>query len=412
MAAPQALLGLALFPLLAWALSTDRRKVDPRRLGLGVLVQVVLGVVLLHLPGVETVLLGLNKGVLLIEEATSEGARFMFGYLAGGPMPFEERTPGGAFIVAFRVLPLVLVVSALSALLNHVGVIPVVVRLLARGVQRVFSTSGPLAFGAAASVFFGIIEGPLLVRPWLACLTRSELFALMVCGMSTVAGTVMVLYASLVEPVLPGALGWILIASVLSVPAALTMAHAMVPGDDSAETAIPEPEQTDANAIDAMMRGTSEGTRMVIDIAATIVVLFATVHLLNRGLALLPTDSPVTAQSLVGLGFRPLVWLAGIPWAESSAAAELMGTKTILNEFVAYMDLANLPEDTLSPHARRVLVTALCGFANLGSLGILVGGLGSVLPDRRSELAGLAGRAVLAGSLATLSTAAVVALVG
>jgi len=410
--APQALLGLLVFPALAWALSTDRRGVSPRRLATGVVVQLALGAVLLHLPGVETALLGLNKGVLLIEEATGEGARFMFGYLAGGEQPFEERSPGGAFIVAFRVLPLVLVVSALSAVLHHVGVIPVLVRMLAKGVQKVFRTSGPLAFGAAASVFFGIIEGPLLVRPWLSKLTRSELFALMVCGMSTVAGTVMVLYASLVEPVLPGALGWILIASVISVPAALTMAHAMVPGDDATDSAIPEPDQTDANAIDAMMRGTTEGTRMVIDIAATIVVLFATVHLVNRGLAWLPTDTPTTAQGLAGLVFRPLVWLAGVPWAESAVAAELMGTKTILNEFVAYMDLAALPDTALSSPSRRVVVTALCGFANLGSLGILVGGLGSVLPDRRSELAGLAGRAVIAGSLATLSTAAVVALVG
>jgi CNT family concentrative nucleoside transporter len=408
--AAQAALGLLAFPLLAWLLGRDRRRVRPLRLLLGVAVQIALGVVLLRAPGVAEALLWLNEGVLLLEAATGEGARFMFGYLAGGDMPFEERSPGGAFIVAFRVLPLVLVVSALSAVLNHIGLIPLVVRLLARGVQRLFRTSGPLAFGAAASVFFGIIEGPVLVRPWLARMAPAELFALMVCGMSTVAGTVMVLYASIVEPVLPGALGQILVASLLSVPAALTISHAMLPADDAAGE-IPAPERQDPGVVDALMRGTSEGTRMVIDIAATIVVLFAMVHLVNRGLALLPGEGPWTLQALVGQVFRPLLWLAGLSWTETASAAELMGTKTVLNEFVAYMDLAGGAAEGLSERSRRILVTALCGFANLGSLGILVGGLGSVVPERRAELAGLAGRAVVAGSLATLLTGAVVGLV-
>lgn len=410
MPAAQAALGLLVFPLLAWSLGRDRRRVRPLRLLLGVAVQLLLGVILLRAPGITEALLWLNEGVLLLEAATGEGARFMFGYLAGGDLPFEERSPGGAFIVAFRVLPLVLVVSAISAVLNHLGIIPLFVRLLAFIVQRVFRTSGPLAFGAAASVFFGIIEGPVLVRPWLQRMTAAELFALMVCGMSTVAGTVMVLYASIVEPVLPGALGQILVASLLSVPAALTMAHAMLPADDTASS-IPSPKRQDPGVVDALMRGTSEGTRMVVDIASTIVVLFALVYLVNRGLAFLPGDTPWTLQGLVGWVFRPLLWLAGLSWAETAAAAELMGTKTVLNEFVAYMDLAGGAGDSLSPRSRRVVVTALCGFANLGSLGILVGGLGSVIPERRAELAGLAGRAVVAGSLATLLTGAVVALV-
>lgn len=411
MDAPQALLGLVAFPLLAWALSTAPRRVRPARLALGLGVQLVLAVLLLRLPGVDTALLALNQGVVVLEAATAEGARFMFGYLAGGPLPFDERTPGGAFIVAFRVLPLILVVSALSAALHHVGVLPAVIRAMAWAVQRVFRTSGPLAFGAASSVFFGIIEGPVLIRPFLAAMSSAELFALMVCGMSTVAGTVMVLYASIVEPVLPGALGVILVASLLSVPAALTMAHAMMP-DAGAPSAVPTPERPDSGVVDALLRGTSEGTRMVIDIAATIVVLFALVHLANQALGLLPTAAPLTLQRVAGLGFRPLVWLAGVPWHETAAAAELMGTKTVLNEFVAYTELAGPAGRALSPPTRRVLTTALCGFANLGSLGILVGGLGTVLPDRRTELAGLAGRAVVAGTLATLLTAAVVAVVG
>jgi len=410
MPAPQALLGLVAFPLLAWLLGGASREVHPRRLVLGVALQLGLALVLLRLPGITDALLALNGVVLVLESATAEGARFMFGYLAGGDLPFEERTPGGAFIVAFRVLPLILVVSALSAVLNHIGVIPALVRGMALAVQKLFRTTGALAFGAAASVFFGIIEGPILIRPWLQRLSSAELFALMVCGMSTVAGTVMVLYASVIEPVMPGAMASILVASLLSVPAALTVSHAMLPAAEG-DGPVPHPEPTDPSLMDALLRGTAEGTRMVIDIAATIVVLFSLVALVNRGLGWIPTDTPWTIQRLTGLLFRPLIWLAGVPWSEATVAGELMGTKTILNEFVAYLDLAGAAGTTLSPHSRRVVVTALCGFANLGSMGILVGGLGSVLPDRRGELATLAGKAVIAGTLATLLTAAVVALV-
>ena len=404
-----ALLGLVAFPLLAWLLGERRRAVSARTALLGLGVQLALAAVLLRAPGVAEVLLWLNGGVLLLEEATAEGARFLFGYLAGGALPFEERTPGGAFIVAFRVLPLVLVVSALSAALMHLGVLPFVIRWVARGVRRLFRTSGPLAFGAAASIFFGIIEGPVLVKAWLPRMSRAELFALLTCGMATVAGTVMVLYASLVEPALPGALGQILVASVLSVPAALTIAHLMVPGEATDDPDLPVPDRPDANAVEALLRGTQEGTRMVVDIAATILVLFALVHLANRGLGLLPTAAPVTLQGLVGAAMAPLCWLTGLTWAEARVAGELMGTKIVLNEFVAYLDLGEASA-ALSPGARRVVVTALCGFANLGSLGILVGGLGSALPARKAELAGLAARAVVAGNLATLLTGAVVGL--
>ena len=406
---PHAWLGLAAFPLLAWMMSEDRRAVSPRRVLLALGVQGVLAVALLRLPGVSDALMLLNGGVHILEAATAEGARFMFGYLAGGELPFEERTPGGAFIVAFRVLPLVLVVSALSALLVHIGVLPLVIRLMARLVRRVFDTSGALAFGAAASVFFGIIEGPVLVRAWLPRMNRAELFALLTCGMATVAGTVMVLYAAIIEPVMPGALAQVLVASVLSVPAALCIAHVMVPGAPGADAALPEPARPDGSAVEALMRGTQEGTRMVLDIAATIVVLFAMVYLVNRLLGLAPTDPPLTLQALVGGLFTPLVWLAGVPWDEAGVAGRLMGTKVVLNEFVAYLELGEVAE-ALSPRSRRIVVTALCGFANLGSMGILVGGLGSAMPDRRAELASLAARAVVAGNLATLLTAAVVAL--
>ena len=403
-----------MFPLIAWLVGGRAQAVRLPTILLGILTQLVMGFVLLRFPGVTAAFSFLNMGVQVLEADTATASQFMFGYLSGGVLPFAEVGGGSSFIVAFRVLPLILVISAFSAVLHHIGVIPWMIAVIARIIQRVFRTSGPLAFGAAASVFFGIIEGPLLIRPYLRGLTKEELFAVLVCGMSTVAGTVMVLYASLIEPILPGALGLILVASLLSVPAALTMAHAMLPGSatEGPPIAVPTPPRTDANPVDALMRGTQEGTKMVLDIAATIVVLFTLVHLVNRGLSLIPTDIPLTLQAIAGRIFQPLVWCTGIPWAESEVAGKLMGTKTVLNEFVAYMELSTLESDQLSPQSRQILVTSMCGFANLGSMGILVGGLASVIPERRAELAGLAGRAVIAGSLATLLTGAVVALVG
>ncbi len=406
-------LGLLLLTLTAWALSAERRAINPRRVLVGVGTQLLLGALLLRAPGIADLLLQLNGLVRLLDDAAGEGARFMFGYLAGGEPPWGQATGGSDFIVAFRVLPLVLVVSALSSLLFHVGVLPAIIRIMAKALRRGFRVSGALGFGAAASIFMGIIEGPLLVRPYLATMTRSDLFALMVCGMSTVAGTVMVLYASVVEPVLPGALGNILVASVISVPAALTVSHLMLPGTDADDGVDITPPRQTSTAVEAVVVGTSDGLRMVLEIAATIVVLFALVHLVNAGLGLLPdvSGAPLSMQRVVGFLLRPFVWMTGIPWTESAWAAERMGTKTVLNEFVAYLELAAAEGGgPISEHSRRILVYAMCGFANLGSLGILAGGLGSVVPARRTEIVELGFRALIAGTLATLMTGAVAGL--
>ncbi len=274
----QSLLGILAFLLIAAILSRQRAGIRPRMVLIGVALQAVLAAVLLHTPGITDALKFLNSGVTLLQAATDEGAQFMFGYLAGSAPPFPTSGPGSDFIVAFRVLPLILVVSALSAVLFHLRILPVLISWMARGLQRALGLSGPLGFGAAASVFLGIIEGPLLVRPYLRDMSAAELFALMTCGMATVAGTVMVLYASVVEPVLPGALSEILVASLISVPAALTLAHVMHPAQVGRGGSI-SVERTTESWIEALMQGTAEGTKMVIDVAATIVVLFALVAL-------------------------------------------------------------------------------------------------------------------------------------
>lgn len=412
----QAIAGIAAILGLAYVLSEGRERLDKRLIGAALAAQLVLGGLLLRVPALSGLLAKLSAGVAVLEEAALAGATFMFGYLVTGAAPFEVTNPSASFIVAFRVLPLILLVSAISEVLFHLGILPSIIRGLARLIKRTFRVSGALAFAAAGSVFFGIIEGPILIKPYIAKLDRSELFALMVCGMSTVAGTVMVLYASTLEPALPGALGHILVASVMSVPAALAISHIMIPPANQATEELEEVDTTSTRSGSvwvALMRGVESGTKMVVAIVATLIVLFALVHLANKGLGLLPSwsEHPITLQRIVGLILRPLVLAMGIPWSEASAAGELMGTKVILNEFVAYLQLAALPEEALSARSRMILTYGMCGFANLGSLGILVGGLSPLMPERQDELVSLASRAVLAGVLATTLTGSIVAIV-
>ena len=384
--------------------------------------QLVLGALLLRVPALAGALGALSVVVTWLEEAALAGASFMFGYLAGGPAPFQVTSPGAGFIIAFRVLPLILVVSALSEALTALGVLPWIIRQLARVLRRAFAVSGALALGSASSLFFGIIESPLLIRPHLATMRPAELLALMTCGMATIAGTVMVLYASVLEPVVPGALGHMVGASLLSVPAALVCSHLLMPDSPPSDADADADLLRDGRVADeaasgglmaALMRGTHEGVKMVVAIAATLIVLFALVHLINRALGALPLGQPPwSLQGLLGVVLRPLVWMMGIPWDETHVAGRLMGTKTILNEFVAFMELAALPADALSARSRLLLSYGMCGFANLGSLGILVGGLGPLMPaQRQAELGRLALRALVGGTLATSLTAAVVGVV-
>ena len=408
----QALLGIVVFVGLAVVLSEDRKSIDAKRVGIALVSQVVLAFLMLNVPVVRDTFLSLNKVVGALEEATQQATAFMFGFLAGGAArPYDVTNPGADFVLAFRVLPLILVVSAISAVLFHWRILPWVIKQLSRVLQKGFGISGALAFAAASSIFLGIIESPLVIKPYLDRLTRSELFALMTCGMSTVAGTVMVLYAAVLNPVLPGAIGHILVASVISVPAALLFAHLLLPGGQSEAQVDFSFERTTHGAMEALINGTIEGIKMCVNIAAIIIVLFAIINLTNMGLGALPLEKPLTLQVVLGTVFQPFMWLIGIPWSESAVAGELMGTKTILNEFVAYLGLSQVPAEALSERSRLILTYGMCGFANLGSLGILVGGLGAIIPDRRQEVIELATRSLLSGTLATLTTGAVVAVI-
>ena len=407
------LLGIAALLLFAWVISENRRRVPWRVVIVGVLLQAVLAVVLLKFPPAAKAFLLLNDAVEALQKATNAGTAFVFGYLGGAPLPFAESHPGASFIFAFKALPMVLVVSALATLLFHWGVLQRIVQAFAWVLRRSVGVGGPLGLGAAVHIFVGHIEAPLLIRPYLMRLERGELFALMSCGMAGIAGTVMVLYASILGPVLPDALGHILVAAVISTPAALALAALMVPfRPDPSSAADLQIDDPPVSSMDAVAKGTRDGIVFLLNIIAMLVVLVALVTLVNSILGLLPdiAGAPMTLQRLFAYVFRPVMWLIGVPASEVATAAQLMGTKTVLNELIAYIDLAKVPADQLDDHARLVMTYAMCGFANFGSLGILIGGMGAMVPERRAEIVALGIRSILSGTMAGCMSGAIVGM--
>ncbi|WP_199484230.1 NupC/NupG family nucleoside CNT transporter [Thiocapsa marina] len=410
----QPLLGLGVILGLAWLASERRRAVSLRLVLAGLALQIGLALLLLKLPFAQAVFLSMTDLVLAVQRATQAGTELVFGFLGGGAAPFETRYPQNSFVLAFQALPLILVMSALSALLFYWRVLPLLVHGFAWLLRRTMGTGGALGLGAAANVFVGMTEAPLLIRPYLAGLSRSALFALMTCGMATVAGTVMVLYAGILSDTVPNAMGHILTASLISAPAALMIAGVLVPEHpDAADRAIVAIPSTSRSSMDAITRGTLDAIPLWLNILAMLIVMVALVSLVNQMLGLLPTvaGEPLTAQRLLGWVMAPVAWLIGIPWSEAQVAGSLMGIKTILNELIAYLELAGTASAELSERSRLIMTYALCGFANLGSLGIMIGGLGAMAPERRDEIVALGLKSILAGTMATLSTGAVVALI-
>jgi len=400
--------GVIALVALSWAVSEDRRGVRWRVVLSGLALQGVLAALLLLVPTLRSAVFSLNTALDGLQRATGAGTSFVFGYLGGGPAPFDTAHPEASFVLAFRALPIVIVVSALSALLFHWRVLPVIVRAFAWVLEKTMGIGGAVGLSAAANVFVGMVEAPLVIKPYLARLTRSEIFMVMVCGMATIAGTVMALYGAILGPVVPDAIGHILIASIVSTPAALTVSALMVPGGMTREESVELP-RVDESSMAAVARGTVEGVELVIQIVAMLVVFIALVYLANAILGLVPLSPPLTLQRAFGWLFAPLAWTAGVPWNEAPAAGSLLGTKTVLNEFVAYLDLAKMPADELSPRSKLLMTYALCGFANFGSLGILIGGMQTMLPERRGEVISLGLKSIVAGMIATCMTAAVVA---
>jgi CNT family concentrative nucleoside transporter len=436
----QSLAGLIAIPLIAWALSEDRRAAAGPglvRLVLGsIALQIAIAGLMLNVSAVRALFDWPGRAIDALQAATADGMRLVFGYLAGGPAPFDIVRPEASFVLAFQALPLVLLVSVLAKLLYHWGVLQRVVQAFAWALNRTMGVSGPVGTSAAANIFVGMVEAPLLVRPYLAGMSRAGLFATMTVGMAGIAGTVLAIYATLLQTLVPGAAGHLVVASVISVPAALLLAALMVPDETlprtAASTPCPAVDDRDGlptserpagleasapgaeprSSMDAIAQGTREGVDLLVSITAMLVVAVALVSLANMFLAwaVAPLGIALTLQVVLGWIFAPLAWLIGIPWSESAAAGGLLGIKTVLNEFVAFLELSKLAPETLSPRSRLIMTYALCGFANLGSLGIMIGGLVAMVPSRREDIVQLGPRTLVAGTLATLMTAAVVGL--
>jgi len=408
----QSLAGLLVFTGFAWLISENRTKVNFKIIIAGIVIQLVVGLILLKLPVFRNFFISLNRLVLSLEESTAAGTSMVFGYLGGGKLPFAEKYPGASFILAFRALPLVLLISALSALLFYWKILPLVVKSFSWALQKTMGLGGAEGLGVSANIFIGMVESPLFIRPYLNEMTRSEIFTLMTSGMATIAGTVMVLYAVILSDVIPDIMGHILTASIISVPAAIVISKIMVPETGrptSGELTSPE---VSLSAMDAITKGTIQGIQLLINIIAMLIVLVALVHLINIILSLLPEfgDQPVTLQRILGMVMAPAVWLMGVPWEEAPVAGTLMGTKTILNEFLAYLDMSRLAPGVLSQKSLLIMTYAMCGFANPGSLGIMIGGMGTMAPERREEIVSLGFRSIVAGTLATCMTGAVVGI--
>jgi concentrative nucleoside transporter, CNT family len=408
----QSATGVLALVALAWALSEDRRAVAWRRVLAGLTVTFALASICLKVPQVKAAFAAANGVVAAVAAATRAGTSFVFGYLGGGPLPFDPKTPGADFVLAFQALPLVLVMSVLTTLLFYWRILPPIVRGFAWALERTLGVGGAVGLSTAANIFVGMVEAPLFIRPYLARLSRSELFVVMTGGMAGIAGTVLVLYATILGPIIPDAAGHFIIASVLGAPAAILISQMMVPDRQAAHTAgaLGEPEPVAASTMDAIVKGTIVGLELLLSICAMLIVFVALVHLANAILGVLPEigGAPVTLQRLLGYVMAPICWLMGLPWDEAKTAGGLMGVKTILNELIAYLELAQLPPEALAPRSRLIMLYAMCGFANFASLGIMVAGLTTMAPERRAEVVSLGGRSVVSGTLATCLMGAIV----
>lgn len=398
--------------MVAWLASENRRVVHWRLILAGTALQVLIAVLMLKAAPFRSVFLALNSFVAAFEEATRAGTSFVFGYVGGGPLPFAETRPGNSFSLAFQALPMVLVIGAVTALLYYWRILPKVVQAFSWLLRKSMGIGGALGVVASGCIFLGMIESPLLIRPYLSRMTRSELFAMMATGLSCIAGTMLVLYASVLQRVIPDALGHILTASIIHAPAALVVASLIVPETKTPTFGGEITSYQASSAMDALAKGTWDGLKILFNIVAILIVFVALVKLVNIGLGQLPDSagSPLTLERLLGLLLAPVVWLIGVPWHEAGTAGSLMGVKIVLNELLAYLQFSGLPEAALSPKSRIIMTYAMCSFANLGSLGILIGGLGTLCPERRSEIVDMGVKALLAGVLASLMTGAVVGM--
>lgn len=411
----QGLIGVALLLLLAWAWS-ENRSARPgwRWIAAALLLQLGLALLIVRVPFVWDIITLANHAVSAVERATLVGSSYMFGYTGGGELPFVLKPETAApVIIAFQILPLVIVFSAVAALLWHWGVLAWIVRGLSWLLQRSLGVSGVVGLSGGANLFLGVVESPLVVRAYFDRMSRAELFAVMVLAMSTISGAILILYAQTLARTVPDAVGHMISASIISLPAAILIARLMVPGEGETQADERDPGLKYESSIDAVISGTMDGMQLFLAVIAVIIVIFAMVALVDSMLAALPfvDGAAVSVKRVFGWIFSPIMWMLGVPWEQAPQAGALMGTKAILNEYVAYLELARLPVETFDRRSQLIVTYALCGVANLASVGLLVSTIGTLAPLRRAEVASLGMKSWFAGNCASAMTGAMIGIV-
>ena len=413
----QIILGGIILILLGAVFSRNFRKINPLYLFNAIALQFLLSFLLIKVPPITNAFNSLSKGVLALKEATDKGTGFVFGYLAeGAPKPFEVVDPAFANIFIFSGLMLIIVVSALSAIFWHWRILPIIIKAIATLFKKPLNVGGPVGLSSTANIIFGQVEAPLLIRPYLSKMSKHELLVLMTVGMSTISGGVMVVFVTMLSGLYSeNLIGHFLTASIISVPAAIMYANIMLPSDLKTEDES-EIEQSKLyrGTMDALTSGTQDGLQITLNIAALLLVLITIVTLVNTGLeALLPqvAGESITLERIAGWIFAPIAWCMGISSSEIQLAGSLLGVKFILNEFVAYINLSSIDPSALSEKSRVIMLYALCGFANLSSVGILLSGIGTMIPDRKGDLISVSGKALIGATLASCFTGLVVGII-
>ena len=389
--------------------SNNYKIINYRYIFYGIVSQLFLAAILLKLPIVINFFELLGNGVTILQNATIEGAGFVFGY-----PPTEDASPYRSLLetFAFGVLPYIIVMSCISAILWHWGVLPFIVNIISKACQKLFNIGGPVGLGAAANVFIGQVEAPLLIKPYISKLSNKELLILMTAGMATVAGSVMVALISILEVQFANVnlIQHFLTASILSVPAAIMYANIMIPSNEITDSNDEAAPKVYNSTMDAITTGTTQGSNIAVSVGTILIAVIALVFIVNAFLGSLGGyfGIDLSIELLLGYVFAPITWLMGIPWNEAIIAGELLGLKTTLNEFVAYPALANLEPGALSGRSKLITFYSLCGFANFSSVGILISGIGAMVPERKDDLINVSFKALVAATLASCMTGLVV----
>ena len=412
----QAIIGFIGLVCIAIPFSNNKSSINFKHIFVAIILQILLAFALVKIPFIVQIFSYLSDGVSALQTATQEGAEFVFGYLSNNSMsPFEDSGTGNSMIFAFQILPLIIVISALSALLWFWNVLPLIIRAISKIFEKLFNIGGPIGLGATANIIMGQVEAPLLVKPYLSRMTEKELLILMTAGMSTVSGSIMIALVSMLAPQFPDTnlIQHLVSASILSIPAAIMYANIMIPSNEVTNFDGASVPKVYDSSMDAITRGTKDGLDICLNVAAILIAFIALVSLLNSILSICGSwvgISDLSLQLILGYIFFPIVWLMGVPLSETLASAELLGLKTVLNEFVAYGALANIEPGILSERSKLITLYALCGFANFSSVGILVSGISAMAPERKNDLIKVSLKALIGATLASCMTGLVIGI--